>query len=392
MQAFSRTTMLAIMIVSFLIAGCTGAIVGGGAAWMYIQQSGVPLTSQNADQAEVHFVTAKQTEPESVQAAAGDTGTVQAAVGDTGVVSVVKRSSPAVVTVINTLSSSQRNGQSVAQRASGSGVVIKADGYIVTNNHVVEGQQSLAVIFADGTRQDATLVGTDPLNDLAVLKVDGKVPGYLALGDSDALQPGETVIAIGSPLGNFKNSVTVGVVSALNRTVGDSPEGLVQTDAAINSGNSGGPLINMNGEVIGINTLVVRSENMGSAPVEGMGFAIPSSTVRLVSDELIANGKINHPFLGVSYVQLDPDVAATQGLSVQQGALLNQVDPSGPAGRAGLRNGDIIVSINGTILNDSTSLRRIMMQYKPNEQVKLEVLRNGKTQTFTVKLGTRPNA
>ena len=392
MQAFSRTTMLAIMIVSFLIAGCTGAIVGGGAAWIYIHHSGVPLPSQNAYHAESHFVTAKQTEPESVQAAAGDTGTVQAAVGDTGVVSVVKRSSPAVVTVINTLSSSQRNGQSVAQRASGSGVVIKADGYIVTNNHVVEGQQSLAVIFADGTRQDATLVGTDPLNDLAVLKVDGKVPGYLALGDSDALQPGETVIAIGSPLGNFKNSVTVGVVSALNRTVGDSPEGLVQTDAAINSGNSGGPLINMNGEVIGINTLVVRSENMGSAPVEGMGFAIPSSTVRLVSDELIANGKINHPFLGVSYVQLDPDVAATQGLSVQQGALLNQVDPSGPAGRAGLRNGDIIVSINGTILNDSTSLRRIMMQYKPNEQVKLEVLRNGKTQTFTVKLGTRPNA
>lgn len=384
MQAFSRTTMVVIMIVSFIIAACTGAAVGGGAAWIYMQQSAVRATSQSPEQAQVHFVSAQQAVPDS------NVTNVQAAAGDTSVVSVVKQSSPAVVTVINTLGSSRRNGQNIAQRASGSGVIIKAEGYIVTNNHVVEGQQSLAVIFADGTRQDATLVGTDPLNDLAVLKVSGKVPGYLPLGDSDALQPGETVIAIGSPLGNFKNSVTVGVVSALNRTVGDSPEGLVQTDAAINSGNSGGPLINMHGEVIGINTLVVRNENQGSAPVEGMGFAIPSSTVRLVSAQLISNGKIDHPFLGVSYIQLDPDVAATRGLSVQQGALLNEVDPSGPAGKAGVRNGDIIVSIDGNVLNDSTSLRRILMQYTPGDQVKLKVLRNGKTQEFMVTLGTRP--
>ena len=384
MQVFSRTTMVVIMVAAFIIAACTAAVVGGGTAWLYMQQSSAQTVSQSVGQAQVHFVSAQHTVPDTT------VNDVQAAAGDTSVVSVVKQSSPAVVTVINTLGSTRRNGQSIAQRASGSGVIIKAEGYIVTNNHVVEGQQSLAVIFADGTRQDAILVGTDPLNDLAVLKVSGKIPGYLPLGDSDALQPGETVIAIGSPLGNFKNSVTVGVVSALNRTVGDSPEGLVQTDAAINSGNSGGPLINMHGEVIGINTLVVRNENMGSAPVEGMGFAIPSSTVRLVSEQLISNGKIDHPFLGVSYIQLDPDVAATQGLSVQQGALLNEVDPSGPAGQAGVRNGDIIVSINGAALNDSTSLRRILMQYTPGEQVKLKVLRNGKAQEFTVKLGTRP--
>lgn len=384
MQAISRTTLVVMMIVSIILAACTGAIVGGGAAWMYLQQTSNKSMQQAAVEPEIQLVSNKSA-PQNTTLS-----DIQTAPGDNSVVAVVKQSSPAVVTVINTLATTRRSGQTIPQRASGSGVIIKADGYIVTNNHVVEGQQSLAVIFADGSRQDAKLVGTDPLNDLAVLKVDGKVPGSLPLGDSDALQPGETVIAIGSPLGNFKNSVTVGVVSALNRTVGDSPEGLVQTDAAINSGNSGGPLINLRGEVIGINTLVVRTETMGAAPVEGMGFAVPSSTVRLVSEQLIAKGRIDHPFLGVSYVQLDPDVAAMQNLPVQQGALLSEVDPRGPAGSAGIQSGDIITAINGATLNDSTSLRRLLMQYTPGQQVKVDVLRNGKTQQFTVKLGTRP--
>lgn len=384
MQAISRTTLVVIMMMSIILAACTGAIVGGGAAWMYLQQTSNKSMQQAAVEPEIQLVSNKSA-PQNTTLS-----DIQTAPGDNSVVAVVKQSSPAVVTVINTLATTRRSGQTIPQRASGSGVIIKADGYIVTNNHVVEGQQSLAVIFADGSRQDAKLVGTDPLNDLAVLKVDGKVPGSLPLGDSDALQPGETVIAIGSPLGNFKNSVTVGVVSALNRTVGDSPEGLVQTDAAINSGNSGGPLINLRGEVIGINTLVVRTETMGAAPVEGMGFAVPSSTVRLVSEQLIAKGRIDHPFLGVSYVQLDPDVAAMQNLPVQQGALLSEVDPRGPAGSAGIQSGDIITAINGATLNDSTSLRRLLMQYTPGQQVKVDVLRNGKTQQFTVKLGTRP--
>ena len=175
MQVFSRTTMVVIMVAAFIIAACTAAVVGGGTAWLYMQQSSAQTVSQSVGQAQVHFVSAQHTVPDTT------VNDVQAAAGDTSVVSVVKQSSPAVVTVINTLGSTRRNGQSIAQRASGSGVIIKAEGYIVTNNHVVEGQQSLAVIFADGTRQDAILVGTDPLNDLAVLKVSGKIPGYCLL-------------------------------------------------------------------------------------------------------------------------------------------------------------------------------------------------------------------
>jgi 2-alkenal reductase len=314
-----------------------------------------------------------------------------------------------VVTVVNTLRANTQpddtqrspfpfpfqepDQPSQPQRASGSGVVISKEGFIITNNHVVDNEQSLVVIFNDGSRHDATLVGTDPLNDLAVIKVGDPVLGVAPLGDSSALQPGETVIAIGSPLGDFKNSVTVGVVSALNRTVGgDAPEGLVQTDAAINHGNSGGPLLNLRGEVIGINTLVVRGNSLGGDQAQGLGFAIPSSTVREVSAQLIKDGKVAHPYLGVRYGMIDADVAVQQNLPVQEGALVSQVEEGGPAAKAGLKANDIITAVDGAKIGGETSLRGALLKHKPGDTVKLDVLREGKQVSLSVTLVERPGS
>jgi len=325
------------------------------------------------------------------------------------VVHAVKQVSPAVVTVINPLRpDAQPNpiqgmpfplpfpqpGQpQQPTHASGSGVIISKDGYIITNNHVIENQQSLAVIFADGTRHEATLVGTDPLMDVAVIRVKDAVPGVAELGDSSALLPGETVIAIGSPLGDFKNSVTVGVVSALNRSVpGSSQEGLIQTDAAINHGNSGGPLVNLRSQVVGINTLVVRSTDNTPDQAEGLGFSIPSNTVKTVSDKLIADGKVVYPFLGVSYGMIDAEVAAENNLPATAGALVGKVEPGQPAAKAGLKDGDVITSVDGQKLGSEVSLRGVLLQHKPGDTIKLEVLRDGKTLALDVTLTTRPEA
>jgi 2-alkenal reductase len=389
MTRATRILIAGALAIALLVGAGVGALAGGSAAlFLARRQSAATTTVQPLA---VRAIGEQPASPQ--QQAAQPTVLPQAPVpapGDQPVVAVVKRASPAVVTVINTLGQQSRTG--MAQRASGSGVIFNEQGYIITNNHVVEGEQSLAVVFADGSRSDATLVGTDPLNDLAVLKVDGKVPGWLPLGDSSALQPGETVIAIGSPLGNFMNTVTVGVVSALNRSVGDSPEGLIQTDAAINSGNSGGPLINLKGEVIGINTLVVRNEGLGAAPVEGLGFSIPSNIVKTVADQLVQNGKVEHPYLGVTYTQIDADLAATENLPVQQGALLREVQASGPAAKAGLQSGDIIVSIDGATLDNTVSLRGLLMQYHPGDTISVAALRNGRQVEMQLTLGTRPQS
>jgi 2-alkenal reductase len=314
------------------------------------------------------------------------------------VVEAVKKVAPAVVTVINTQTISVRTSpfQTIPsrqqQRSSGSGVIISEEGYIITNHHVIEGQQSLTVIYADGSRHEATLIGSDPLQDLAVIKVSDPVPATATLGDSSALQPGETLIAIGSPLGDFKNTVTTGVVSALNRSVpGSSMEGLIQTDAAINHGNSGGPLVNVKGEVIGINTLVVRGNGNSFDQAEGLGFAVPSNIVKTVSEALIANGKIEYAYLGVSYGMIDPDIAVENNLPVQNGALISQVVPGQPAAKAGLKEGDIITAVNGNQLGSETSLRGVLLQQKPGDTITLEVLRDNETLTFEVTLATRPS-
>jgi 2-alkenal reductase len=291
---------------------------------------------------------------------------------------------PAVVTVLS--DSSSGNG-------SGSGVVISQDGYIITNHHVVDEANNLAVVFADSTRQDATLIGSDPLSDIAVIQVSGGVPAVAAVGNAEALMPGEMVMAIGSPLGNFRNTVTAGVVSALNRSVANL-EGLIQTDASINRGNSGGPLVNLRGEVVGINTLVVRgapgSSVFGGDQAEGLGFAVPSSIFNNVSQQLIATGEMKYPYIGIRYSQIDGDIAAQEGLTVQNGALVADVEPGTPAEQAGLQPNDIITAVNGVSLAQENSLRYMLTQFQPGDTVELTVLRNGEEIKIPLTLATRP--
>ncbi|MGB9751318.1 S1C family serine protease [Roseiflexus castenholzii] len=400
------------MVVTLVIGALIGALAGGGVAWYVTQQQIERIAAQPSTPAPIPAsMPAPTVVPQATDAplptpAQVPTPAPAAPATTSPVVEAVQKVSPAVVTVVNTLASGAQGspllgdlpfplpdqpGGSV-RRGSGSGVIISPDGYILTNNHVIEGYRSLSVIFYDGSRRDATLVGADPLMDLAVVKVDGPVPAVATLGDSDLLQPGETVIAIGSPLGDFRNTVTVGVVSALNRSLGaDAPEGLIQTDAAINSGNSGGPLINLRGEVVGINTLVVRGSGLGTAPIEGLGFAVPSSIARRVSAQLIANGKVVYPFLGVRFGTIDAMLALDNDLPVNAGALISAVEPGGPAARAGLRSGDIVTKVDGKTIGPGQSLRALLLEYKPGDMVTLEVLRNGERLSLDVTLGTRPD-
>lgn len=378
--------LLLIAILLFgLFIGVGGGAVAGGAAAYYITGRQAAVTSVVAKP-----VVAQSTATQPAQPAASAAGAATVDASDTAV-EAVQLVGPAVVTVLN------RGQQGMG---SGSGVIFSQDGYILTNNHVVEGASALAVVFADSSRREAKLIGTDPLNDVAVIKVEGSVPAVAMLGDSAALQPGETVLAIGSPLGNFRNTVTAGVVSALNRSVG-SMEGLIQTDAAINSGNSGGPLINLAGEVVGINTLVVRGDSndysSSAAPVEGLGFSVPSSIFRSVADQLIAGGEVRYPFLGVSYLAIDGDIAAELNLPVQNGALIQPnasgapaITPGSAADKAGISNGDIIVAIDDARLDYNTSLRQLLLRYQPGDTVQVTVLRDGEERTLEVTLGERP--
>jgi 2-alkenal reductase len=310
------------------------------------------------------------------------------------IISAVAKVKPAVVTVINTLPP-QRGffGQILEPQASGSGVIIDEQGHIVTNNHVVENSRSLEVIFADDTKVPATLIGADAFSDLAVIRVEGSVPATAKLGDSATLQPGEPVIAIGSPLGDFKGTVTVGVVSALDRRLelggGLTMEGLIQTDAAINQGNSGGPLVNALGQVIGINSAIVRGSGMGGPVAEGLGFAIPSNVVEEVTQQLIEYGHVRRPYLGVEWVPITPRTASAYNLPVQFGAYVQDVQPGSPADIGGLQQGDILTTIDDQAIDEDNNLVTILMRFDPGESVHITVVREQEEVTLNVTLGTR---
>ncbi len=311
---------------------------------------------------------------------------------DTAITKAVERVAPAVVTVVGVIPGQMTFfGPTPDEQVSGSGVIISEKGYIVTNNHVVEGTKALRVIFADGSEREARIVGTDRFADLAVLKVEGSVPAVAVLGNSDVLKPGETVIAIGSPLGAFRNTVTVGVVSATGRNLdtgrGYVMEGLIQTDAAINHGNSGGPLVNLAGEVVGINTLIVR--NGGGDVAEGLGFAIPANTVRAVAEQLIAQGYVARPYLGIDWQGVNPAIAARYNLPVQWGVYVVQVAAGSPAEKAGLRHGDIITQVGDTPLDEKHPFINVLFAHKPGETVTLKVARGSQMLTLKVTLGER---
>lgn len=309
----------------------------------------------------------------------------------TTITEVVQKVGPAVVTVVGSINyQGFPFGSTVTSDVSGSGVFISPQGYILTNYHVVEDAFDLYVILSDGSEQAATLVGFDKYADLAVLKSDGEVPAIAVLGNSDTLDPGESVIAIGSPLGDFKNSVTVGVVSATGRSI-DTGEGykiedLIQTDAAINQGNSGGPLVNLVGEVIGINTLIIRSSASGTT-AEGLGFAIAGNTVQAVSTQIIETGRFSRPFLGIQYQTITPNIANRYRLPVEWGAYVMEVGPDSPADQAGLLPGDIITQIGEIKIDETHSYLNVLFQYEAGETVDIGYLRDGEVIEVQITLG-----
>ena len=311
----------------------------------------------------------------------------------TTITDVVTKTEPSVVTVVGVVSGGLTFfGTAPDQQVSGSGFIISSNGYIITNNHVVENANELHVILNNGTQFSAKLVSRDVFSDLAVLKVDGNMPAVAQLGNSDLLKPGETVIAIGSPLGDFLNSVTVGVISATGRSLdsgnGYQLENMIQTDAAINSGNSGGPLVNLAGEVIGVNTLVVRGDiSSGNAIAEGLGFAIPSNSVSLVSDQIIQKGYFARPDLGGVQIQaINPRLASLYDLLVQWGAYVTRLDGNGPAAQAGIRTGDIITRIGDKQIDEKISYYNALFTYSPGQSVPIEFLRGRNVITLNVVL------
>jgi len=274
------------------------------------------------------------------------------------------------------------------QHGIGSGIIISPDGYIVTNNHVVEGATQMKVTLNDRRVFSAKLVGVDKLTDLAVIKINATDLPSVAWGDSSQLKPGQTVLAFGSPFGYFQNSVTRGIVSAVNRQnpYADDPRkpgGFIQTDAAINPGNSGGPLVNAHGELVGINTFIIS--NSGS--FAGAGFAIPSQIVKATTAQLIKSGKVEHGYLGISMNDVTPDNAHFFNLQDATGAIVAQVTPGSPAANAGLLNGDVITQLNGQKVLNGSALQVAVSEDAPGSHISLGYMRHGKQQTVDLTVG-----
>jgi serine protease Do len=375
----TKNRILYLLLVIFLagVAALSGAAVGGVAVYQ--------VMSQNKPAAVVSASPVVESQPASSKNPdQGTTLVIDTTQIETTISQAVQKVGPSVVTVVGTVQGQLTPfGMTSNGTVSGSGVFISDQGYILTNNHVVEGTQGdLTIVLSDGTQEKATIVGADQYSDIAVLKTSAKVPAVATLGNSDVLNPGESVIAIGSPLGDFKNTVTVGVVSATGRSIdtgnGYSIDNLIQTDAAINQGNSGGPLVNLAGEVIAINTLIVRGSGSGTV-AEGLGFAIPINTAKAVAEQLIQNGSITRPFLGISFQPITPDIATAYHLPVQWGVYVTDVAANSPASQAGLRQGDIITSLGGVALDDTHSYINTLFTFKPGDEITVEYNRNGKT-------------
>ncbi len=317
--------------------------------------------------------------------------------GDRSRADIAETANPAVVTVYSRTQFDNPFGEENSQvfpgggttneaTSIGSGFIIDTEGHVVTNSHVVTGGEEYVVEFFDGTTATATLVGQDSVQDIAVLKLDLEdgqtVPGTLIFGDSDTVRPGDDVIAIGTPLGEFANSVSAGVVGGVDRSLSDitgSIDNLIQHDAPISSGNSGGPLLNENGEVIGVNVAAATGSQLTSVTTDGLGFAIASNAAKAIVDELIANGKISRPYLGI------------EGQPLETGHGVVSVEADSPAADAGLERGDIIIAIDGDPIDADQSLQSLLYVHKPGDDVTLTVQRDNEEATLQVTLGERPS-
>ena len=301
-----------------------------------------------------------------------------------GVPAMVARVLPSVVSITTRRIERDQFNKAVPKAGLGSGVIVDRAGHILTNNHVVEGFEEFKVTLPDGRTFRGTLVGGDHFTDLAVLKIEGKDLRALPLGDSNRLAIGETVIAIGSPLWiEGGPTVTVGVISGKGRSMEepDDPDApmihdLLQTDAAINEGNSGGPLLNLKGEVVAINTAIIPSAH-------GIGFAIPINNAKPVLKALLAAGRIVRPTMGVVAVSVSPQLAFTNDLKVESGALVVRVDKGGPAENLGIKPDDVIVAFGGKVVEDLHHFHALLAEQKPGDTVEVSVWRDGQTLTFS---------
>lgn len=382
-KAMSLKRMLYVFFVLAAVgaAALAGALAGGVGVYTALRHNltgAAPLPDSP---------TQEQTGVPNAQKLSIDTTNIE-----TSITQAVAKVGGAVVTINATIpGQTSFFGQGPDQQTSGSGFIVSDKGFIVTNNHVIDGATQIQVILADGAQLDATLVGADPFSDVAVIKVQGTLPEPAVLGNSDVLKPGETVIAIGSPLGDFKNTVTVGVISATGRNLdtgqGYSMESMLQTDAAINHGNSGGPLVDLTGHVIGMNTLIVRNTGNSIDPAEGLGFAIPSNTVQVIVEQIMAKGFVSRPYLGINYQWITPGIADAYNLPAQWGVYITQVTSSSPAASAGLRRGDIITSIGDITLDGDHPYENSLFTFTPGQTVTLKVARGLKTIDIQVTLG-----
>ena len=382
----NRIVYLILVVLLAGVAALSGAAVGGVVVYRTVSQA-QPLNPVVSAPTTKVVQAANNANPEPIVI---DTTDIQ-----TTITQAVKKVGPAVVTVVGTIPSQMSQfGPTGPQTVSGSGVFISDKGYILTNNHVIEGVKDVTVVYSDGTQEKATIVGSDKYSDIAVLKIEGQVPDVASLGNSDLLNPGESVIAIGSPLGDFKNTVTVGVVSATGRSIdtgnGYTIDGLIQTDAAINQGNSGGPLVDLAGEVIGINTLIVRNSGSGTV-AEGLGFAIPVNTAAAVADQIIQTGYLSHPYMGINFQPVTPDIASAYNLPVQWGVYVTSVSANSPAGKAGLQTDDIITSLGGIALDGTHSFINTLFTFKPGDQISVGFMRGGKSQSVQLTLAQSTN-
>jgi serine protease Do len=289
----------------------------------------------------------------------------------------------------------QPRGQKPVQESGGSGFLISPDGEILTNNHVVDGASKITVTINDSKTYEAKVVGRDKETDVALIKIEGSNLPTIPLGDSESVRPGDWVMAVGNPL-MYSHTVTVGVISAKGRRISASSlDDFLQTDAAINFGNSGGPLVNTQGQVVGINTAITRSDMMGRM-VEGIGFAIPIDLVKAQLDQLRNRGRVERGYLGVNVGRVDQDAQdyhkKTFGVDVKGGALVQSVEEGTPASKGGIRKGDIILEVEGQDIEDYRQLTHKIAAYPPGKTVSLQVFREGKKQDLRVTLGDRGKA
>jgi serine protease Do len=311
---------------------------------------------------------------------------------NSAVVDVVKQVSPSVVSIVSESKANDLFGLSQTVEGAGTGMIVTADGLIMTNKHVVSDTQASYNVYAsDGKQYKAQVVARDPINDVAFIRIPAKGLRPVELGDSTGLKVGQAVVAIGNALGQFQNTATQGIISGLGRPIvagggNDSPESLenlVQTDAAINPGNSGGPLVNLEGQVIGMNTAVAGNG-------QNIGFAIPVNELKPLVDSVKSQNKIIRPYLGVQYVPITKDLATQNSLPTDQGAYLQAVAAGSPAAKAGLQKGDIITKVGSDTVSDSNSLTALIGRHKVGDSVELTISRDNKSQTIKVTFEAAP--